>query len=172
MGYLIFLIVLVWVIKTVADQNKAAGNKRIPRGTQQYTNRTIQKEEARPALSENIRDKGGNISDGTRDVHRSSPKSSVSDGPAEKMEEDISTTEYLRQKALEDEKEHREEARQEAMRLNREAGGRMTARRYIDGDSIPKGMHVEKCRYCGAENLIADHKRKEEYTCYFCREIL
>lgn len=86
--------------------------------------------------------------------------------------DDVSTMEYLRQKAVEDEKAHEEEARLEAARLSRESGGRLAARRYTDGDSIPKGMHVVTCRYCGAENLIPDNKVQSEYTCCFCREIL
>lgn len=86
--------------------------------------------------------------------------------------EEISTTEYLRQKALEDEKEHAEEARREAMRLSRETGGRPAAQRYCDGDSVPRGMRLVKCGYCGAENLIAEHHNQKDYTCCFCREIL
>lgn len=85
---------------------------------------------------------------------------------------EVSTTEYLRQKALEDEREHAEEARREAMRLHRETGGRPAAQRHFDGDSVPKGMRLVKCSYCGAENLIAGHHNQKDYTCYFCREIL
>lgn len=86
--------------------------------------------------------------------------------------EDISTTEYLRQKALEDQREHEEEARLEAMRLHRETGGRRAAQRHYDGDSIPKGMRLVRCSYCGAENLIGDYEKQSDFTCYFCREIL
>lgn len=85
---------------------------------------------------------------------------------------EASTTEYLKQKALEDAKLHREEKRQEDIRWNRETGGRMRGRRYLYGDSVPQGMRIVKCGYCGAENLISGRMAKEEYTCYFCREIL
>lgn len=99
--------------------------------------------------------------------------SSRSDGAAKEQEsEQISTTEYLRQKALEDQKEHEEAARLEAMRLHRETGGRRAAQRHYDGDSVPKGMRIVKCGYCGAENLIGDHQNQKDFTCYFCREIL
>lgn len=90
---------------------------------------------------------------------------------AQKAPED-SVTEYLRQKALEDEKAHAQEARIEEMRLHHETGGRMPAMRHYDGDSIPKGMHIVRCRYCAAENLIRDGQKQSDFTCYFCREIL
>lgn len=92
--------------------------------------------------------------------------------PAAEEAEQISTTEYLRQKALEDQKEHEEAARMEALRLHRETGGRMAAQRHYDGDSIPRGMRLVKCSYCGAENLIGDYQKQNDFTCYFCREIL
>ena len=89
---------------------------------------------------------------------------------AEKIE--MSTTEYLHQKAMEDMREHHEEKRQEALRLQRETGGRQVGVRYLYGDSIPHGMRLVKCHYCAAENLITGHRKQSDYTCYFCREIL
>lgn len=173
MGYLIFLIVMVWVIKIVADQSKAAGNKKFPGSPESYRKEIIKKEETKSVTAGQMLEK---IRTETEErmpkAPKPSPENNVRESAAKEKEEDISTTEYLRQKALTDEKEHREEARQEASRLDRKAGGRMAARRYIEGDSIPKEMHIEKCSYCGAENLIADYKRKEEFTCYFCREML
>ncbi len=86
--------------------------------------------------------------------------------------EEMSTTQYLRQKALEDQKDHEREARQEAARLVRESGGRRAAWRHYDGDSIPQGMRLVKCGYCGAENLIGNGQNQKAFTCYFCREEL
>lgn len=83
-----------------------------------------------------------------------------------------STTAYLRQKAMEDEKAHAEEERLEELRLHHETGGRMPAMRHYDGDGVPSGMVLVRCRYCGAENLIRIGSRRQDFTCYFCREIL
>ena len=84
---------------------------------------------------------------------------------------DMSTTDYLRQKAVLDEADHRQEMRQEEMRARWETGGLPSARRLYEGDSVPQGMRVIKCSYCGAENLVPQGSR-QKYTCYFCREEL
>lgn len=84
-----------------------------------------------------------------------------------------STTEYLKQKADFDEKEHnREREQQQKKQKDYERGsGLITAERLIMGDSIPSGRIVVKCKYCGAENLVPINIRSK-YGCYFCREIL
>lgn len=84
---------------------------------------------------------------------------------------DMSTTDYLRQKAVLDEADHLQEMRQEEMRARWETGGLPSARRLYEGDSVPQGMRVIKCSYCGAENLAPQGSR-QKYTCYFCREEL
>lgn len=84
---------------------------------------------------------------------------------------DMSTTDYLRQKAVLDEADHLQERRQEEMRARWETGGLPSARRLYEGDSVPQGMRVIKCSYCGAENLVPQGSR-QKYTCYFCREEL
>ncbi len=85
---------------------------------------------------------------------------------------DMSTTEYLRQKALEDAKDHARENSQEERRLHQETGGRMTGMRHLEWEEVPKGTRVVRCRYCAAENLISEYRKPEDYTCYFCREVL
>lgn len=84
-----------------------------------------------------------------------------------------STTEYLKQKADFDEKEHnREREQQQEKQKDYERGsGLITAERLIMGDSIPNDRRVLKCKYCGAENLVPVNIRSK-YGCYFCREIL
>ncbi|MDO4292605.1 MAG: hypothetical protein Q4C65_05150 [Eubacteriales bacterium] len=83
-----------------------------------------------------------------------------------------SVTDYLRQKASADEAAHAAADRMDEARLSRETGGRTVGRRYSSWDSVPKGMRVVKCGYCGAENLIPEGARRKNCTCYFCREIL
>lgn len=92
--------------------------------------------------------------------------SQVSGKPA-----DMSTTDYLRQKAVLDEADHMQDRQQEEMRARWETGGLPSARRLYEGDSVPQGMRVIKCSYCGAENLVPQGSR-QKYTCYFCREEL
>lgn len=93
-------------------------------------------------------------------------------GKSASKPEEVSTTEYLRQKAMEDQKEHEREARQEEARLRQESGRRRAAVRHYDGDSIPSGMRMVKCGYCGAENLVGNGQNQKDFTCYFCRERL
>lgn len=81
-----------------------------------------------------------------------------------------STTEYLKQKADFDEREHSREREQQQKDIER-GSGLITAERLIMGDSIPNGRIVVKCKYCGAENLVPVNIRSK-YGCYFCREIL
>ena len=83
----------------------------------------------------------------------------------------MSTTDYLRQKAVLDEADHLQDKRQEEMRSRWETGGLPSAQRLYEGDSVPQGMRVIKCFYCGAENLVPQGSR-QKYTCYFCREEL
>ena len=48
---------------------------------------------------------------------------------------------------------------------------RMIAKRLYEGDSVPQGYRMVKCRYCAAENLIA-YASRGKYMCYFCHDDL
>lgn len=87
-------------------------------------------------------------------------------------DEELSTTEYLRQKALEDAREHAEEKQKENLRLYHETGGKMPGQRHLEWEDIPKGMRLVRCNYCGAQNLIPERSSSKNFTCYFCREDL
>lgn len=152
MGNLIFLIIIIVVVRNVMEQKKKSGGA---------------SKSAAP-----VSGTAGNKAKSAKQASKATAGAetwNINDGSAA---EDISTTEYLRQKALEDQREHEEEARREAMRLRRETGGRRAAQRHYDGDSIPRGMRPVRCGYCGAENLIGDYEKQSDFTCYFCREIL
>lgn len=82
-----------------------------------------------------------------------------------------STTDYLSEKARQDQIEHAREKREESARIEKKAGGLQAAGRLLPGDPIPAGQHCVICGYCAAENLIADGSRMR-YSCYFCREPL
>lgn len=199
MGNLIFLIIIIIVLRNVIEKKKSDSEKEngqrfgshsrsggLPENTAAMQSNPAVRKTASPVS------KQGTTSPGNRETAQKSAAGSsriaareadakketkvretISGVTAKAQEaEQISTTEYLRQKALEDQKEHEEEARLEAIRLHRETGGRRAAQRHYDGDSIPKGMRLVKCGYCGAENLIGDYQNQKDFTCYFCREIL
>ena len=84
---------------------------------------------------------------------------------ATEKQANMSTTDYLRQKAVLDEADHLQDKRQEEMRTRWETGGLPSAQRLYEGDSVPQGMRVIKCSYCGAENLVPQGSR-QKYTCY------
>lgn len=171
MASLIFFIVIIVILRNVLEKNREAQKKANDwKPSQQKTGQGVSGSLPQNAASQSTYASGSKTGttvsslSGERKHHA---KKSVSGSV-----DSSSTTEYLRQKAIEDEKEHAQQAREEAMRLHRETGGRSVALRHYDGDSIPKGMRLVKCSYCGAENLIPEYKKQEEFTCYFCREIL
>lgn len=82
-----------------------------------------------------------------------------------------STTAYLMEKAQADAREHEKDKYEEQMRLYETRGRLPVAKRYLDGDSIPKQERLISCGYCGAENLVPAAARTG-YSCYFCREPL
>lgn len=170
MGNLIFLIIIIIVLRNAIEKAKSdpgRGNGQRSGLRSGDGNRTKAEGQAVKQNSSAAASKAGSrVSRHTASAQKSAAVSAAQEA------EQISTTEYLRQKALEDQKEHEEAARLEAMRLHRETGGRRAAQRHYDGDSVPKGMRIVKCGYCGAENLIGDYQNQKDFTCYFCREIL
>lgn len=201
MGNLIFLIIIIVIVRNVMEQKKKTGgvekhdrkavdslpeafrlNKDAGKAQDGYARRNAavssnrNKQAASRSASKAFQSAASAF--GTADHKaKSTKRASGTPAGAESWnagaeEEDISTTEYLRQKALEDQQEHEEQARLEALRLHRETGGRRAAQRHYDGDSIPKGMRLVRCGYCGAENLIGNYDKQSDFTCYFCREIL
>lgn len=170
---LIFWIIIIWIVWKSVKKKRSEGQS----GYGQDLNQTKKAGGALRGISEyketlrRAGAKGFHSITGTAQTKTTETQTGTTEMQTGTTEE-ISTTEYLRQKALEDEKEHAEEAMREARRLNRETGGRPAAQRHYDGDNIPRGMRLVKCSYCGAENLIAGHHNQKDYTCYFCREIL
>lgn len=161
LGTIVYFIIIILIVREVLIKKGAI------KGHKQTESKTPETK-SKPSIN----------SYGTVSGSSHAPMGNKTAGKVAKKEEkaqklpDGSTTEYLRQKALEDEAEHRREAQKEAMRLHRETGGRKAAERLYEGDSVPKGMKVVKCDYCGAENLVPAYADTKEYTCYFCREIL
>lgn len=177
MGNLIFLIIIIIVLRNAIEKAKSDPGRRngqrsgLRSGDGNRTRAEGQAVKQNPSAASSKA--GSRVSRHTASGSgsRAAAQKSAVVSAAQEAEQ-ISTTEYLRQKALEDQKEHEEAARLEAMRLHRETGGRSAAQRHYDGDSVPRGMRIVKCGYCGAENLIGDYQNQKDFTCYFCREIL
>lgn len=196
MGNLIFLIIIIIVLRNVIEKKKSDSGKEngqrfgshsksggLPENMAALQRDPAVRKTASPVSKQGTGSRetaqksaagSSRIAARAADVKKETKARETMSGVTAKAQEaeQISTTEYLRQKALEDQKEHEEEARLEAIRLHRETGGRRAAQRHYDGDSIPKGMRLVKCGYCGAENLIGDYQNQKDFTCYFCREIL
>ena len=111
----------------------------------------------------------GTVPDKSR--HAGTKNTAYSPSQKKGREADMSTTDYLRQKANLDEADHRQEKQQEFRRARWETGGLPAAKRLYEGDSVPQGMRRVACSYCGADNLLPQGSG-QKYTCYFCREEL
>lgn len=82
-----------------------------------------------------------------------------------------STTDYLRVKAEQENKNNLEENNRNEKNRQKKEGYVKTAGRLLLGDPVPNGARKIKCSYCGAENLVPLHDHSP-YHCYFCRESL
>ena len=83
----------------------------------------------------------------------------------------ISTTEYLAQKAREDEAEHRKDEYMTKQKLTQ--GGTLRLGLRIPDDGIlPRGTRIVYCGYCGADNVVPNGVSEKGFHCYFCHEQL
>jgi len=94
--------------------------------------------------------------------------SAVSKKAQEKEEKELSTLDYLNEKARQDQREHAIEKMEERKRASEKYGNRPVGGRYLLGDPIPQGMKIVCCEYCGAENVVKIGYRGDR-DCYFCR---
>lgn len=106
---------------------------------------------------------------------RAMQKPPVSKPPVKKAEKraesDVSTTDYLEQKAKQDQREHAKEKLEEQRRVNAKYGNRSVAGRYLLGDPVPVGCRIICCDYCNAENIVKIGYHSG-LSCYFCRNHL
>ena len=191
LGTLIYLIVLFFVVSNLIAKKKRDGAQRPSASRPETGDRTAKSvgEGRRPRGASGAETGTGGsgsraFAAGNRAGSRTSAAGRGSAGTARRSAgavqsgadagdgAEVSTTEYLRRKALEDAKDHAWEKQQEERRLHQETGGRMTGMRHLEWEEVPKGCRVVRCRYCAAENLISEYRKPEDYTCYFCREVL
>ena len=88
------------------------------------------------------------------------------------LQREKSTTELLREKAMQDEMEHRREKQQQERENELHHGHIRYAERLVEGDPVPGGKRRIVCAYCNADNLVPAHDFSTKYNCYFCREKL
>ena len=158
---LIIFIIIIFVVKNrlklFSENNQNNQNNHNQGAQQQMQRRPVNMTQQRRPIN-------------TVPQHRTMTQTkSVSSKPVQPVADgaDRSTTDYLEQKAMEDQREHAKEKMEERIRLSEKYGGRAIAMRYLPGDRIPHGMRVVNCSYCNAENLV--ETIRTERACYFCR---
>ncbi len=80
---------------------------------------------------------------------------------------EISTTEYLAQKAREDEREHAMDDYRTRKTIT-ENGRIRLASMIPDDGTVPSGCRIRICGYCGAENVLKNSDYAPDFQCYFC----
>ncbi|MBD5517282.1 MAG: hypothetical protein HDR07_01880 [Lachnospiraceae bacterium] len=158
---LFFLFICIVIYRNVQRAKESNDTKSNNAGSNTMTNQPGAN--ARPAAPVNRNTQMAKASKQTATVVKPAVKETKEDGK--------STTEYLKEKAEEDARQHAKEKFEEQKRLYETRGGLAVAERYLDGDLIPQGKRCVKCGYCGAENLVPMQPRTR-YSCYFCREAL
>ncbi len=163
---IIVCVIVVAVVKSAKKQNEQGGAGR--------NNRNVR------GMQSEYRQTTGSYQPQRKPVSGQPPKRSVKAGNASAQaggnsygkpsggKKEQSTTDYLNQKAEQDQREHEIEKRQERERVDQKYGNRPVGGRYMPGDPVPSGMQIVCCEYCGAENLVKMGYRGDR-NCYFCR---
>lgn len=164
LGFIIILIVVIYVIK---NKNKNSGNVSRPNYSNMNNapyNRPVQNVQAqnRPAQNQPMQNRPVQNTQQNRSAQNASAK------PSSGGQKKGSVTEYLDQKAAEDQREHAVEAFEQQKRMQKKYGSMPVAGRYILGDPVPKSCQLVYCSYCGAENIVKMGYRGG-MSCYFCR---
>lgn len=151
------------VYRLVKNRQNVEGGKKGPGGPPVVNTTPMRHREQR---STPVTQQMNRPADGRK--YAASPKQTAVKPPEER---EISTMEYLEEKARQDAAEHARDKWEENKRLHQNYGGLRVAERLFDGDTVPGGKKCVVCNYCGAENLLPMMPR-ERYSCYFCREPL
>lgn len=167
LGFIIILIVVIYVIK---NKNKNSGNVRrlnYPNMNNAPQNRPVQNAQAqnRPVQNPPMQNRPIQNMQQSRPAQNAQNASAKASSGGQKKS---SVTEYLGQKAAEDQREHAVEAYEQQKRMQKKYGSMPVAGRYILGDPVPKSCQLINCSYCGAENIVKMGYRGG-MSCYFCR---
>ena len=87
--------------------------------------------------------------------------------PAAVEKKEVSTTEYLAEKARLDELEHKKEEMRQRVANSKYQLGAMIP----DDGIVPPACKIIYCKYCGAENMLPRNHRGQ-WHCYFCHDDL
>ena len=164
LGFIIILIVVIYVIK---NKNKNSGNVSRPNYSNTNNtsyNRPVQNVQAQNRPAQNQPMQGRPVQNARQNGSAQNASAKPSSGGQKKG----SVTEYLDQKAAEDQREHAVEAFEQQKRMQKKYGSMPVAGRYILGDPVPKSCQLVYCSYCGAENIVKMGYRGG-MSCYFCR---
>lgn len=169
LGFIIILIVVIYIIK---NKNKDSGNvsrTNYPNMNSAPQNRPVQNVQAqnRPIQNQPMQNRPVQNTQQNRSAQNASAKNSSSKNASDGQKKS-SVTEYLGQKAAEDQREHAVEAFEQQKRMQKKYGSMPVAGRYILGDPVPKSCQLVYCSYCGAENIVKMGYRGG-MSCYFCR---
>lgn len=151
---LTWIIIIIVIVCVVKNKNKNKNSDNVQRPNYSNMNRTMQ----------------DNVPMQNRPVQNAQQNRTVpnASGQIAGGQKKGSVTEYLDQKAAEDQREHAVEAFEQQKRMQKKYGSMPVAGRYILGDPVPKSCQLVNCSYCGAENIV-----KIGYhggmSCYFCR---
>ena len=164
---LFWIIILIVVISVIKKKNKNAENT----GRFNYSNmnnttqnRPVQNAQAQSRPVQNPPMQGRPVQNARQNGSAQNASAKTASGGQKKP----SVTEYLGQKAAEDQREHAVEAFEQQKRMQKKYGSMPVAGRYILGDPVPKSCQLVYCSYCGAENIVKMGYRGG-MSCYFCR---
>ena len=160
---IIFFIIISWVLKS---KKKKAGTKpNVPR--KRDASETAYAFQSQQSTATRTSQRKQQITTSSKPQNRPM-QNKVQDDSDLKM----STTDMLEAKAQADGREHILEKQRQHMENKKHYGSHNYAKKYILGDSVPKGNKMVFCPYCNAENLIPTYSAARDYNCYFCRENL
>lgn len=162
---LILFFVIIRVLSSASKIKKANNDVRYLKTVDQYQKNlsNTQNVNRTTASSKNTRTTATGMKQTGGTQKAAKPKKESAD-----IDTGRSTTEYLQEKAWQDQIEHAKEKAEEMKRLDKKYGGQIVGRRYLLGDPVPRGMRIFRCPYCAAENLV-EASYYSGKDCYFCR---
>ena len=156
---LIVIIIIIAVIRNKIEKtkNNKPARQVTPVPSRQQTRQTPPRQQTRPQQTKTA---------------KPAPAKNAPAAKAQSAVQEKSTTDMLREKALQDDREEMRYKQEQRMKNKNYYGNHNYAQRYLIGDPIPKDKRMVYCPYCNAENLVPAYGRTSGYNCYFCREEL
>ncbi len=160
---LIFIIIIFSIIKNATKKKKNTTQRTVTQGSRPVRQNPPRSQQGKNVQRQNVQQKPAKAQSGVQ------PASGVK---KQEPVQEKSTTDMLREKALQDDREEMRDKHEQRMKNKKYYGGHNYAQKYLIGDPVPKDKRMVYCSYCNAENLIPTYSRAGSYNCYFCREEL